>query len=124
MPSESLVWSDTVTSGGSAPQGATLISVGDRGSDVFAPLLTARAAGWDGGVRAAHDRRMADGQLSLTALRKAKAQGAATVQTKDGEIAVCLSWCPLEILPPRGDAGAPSWSPGSGSGGTAWSGSC
>lgn len=107
VPSESRVWSDTVMSVGAAPEGGTFISVGDRGSDVFDHLVTARAAGWDVVVRAYHDRRMADGQRSLTALRQAKAQGAATVQTKDGEIAVCLTWCPLELLPPCGGAGAP-----------------
>lgn len=58
-PSESRVWSDTVRSVGSAPEGVTFISVGDRGSDVFDHLVTARAAGWDVVVRAYHDRRMA-----------------------------------------------------------------
>lgn len=106
-PSASRVWSDTVTAVGPAPDGTRFVSVGDRGSDVFDHLATARALGWEVVVRAYQDRRMIDGQRSLTALRQAKAQAATTVATRDGDVAVCLAWRPLEILPPGGSAGLP-----------------
>lgn len=127
VPSESRVWSDTVTSVGSAPEEGTFLSVGDRGADVFDHLVTARAAGWEVVVRAYHDRRMADGQRSLTALRQAKAQGAATVQTKRPRTERSPSASPgvlwrssHRVVAPT----PPSGSPGSGSGATAWSGFC
>ena len=57
-------------------------------------------------MRAAQDRRLAAGGGSLTALRAARAMGAATVLTRQGEAVVCVAWRELELLPPRnGPAG-------------------
>ena len=42
----------------------------------------------------------------MTALRATPARGAATVRTKPGEVAVCVAWRELDLLPPRhGPAG-------------------
>jgi hypothetical protein len=50
-----------------------------------------KGAGWDAVVRAAQDRRPAAGGNSLTALRPARAMGAATAPTRQGEIVVCIA---------------------------------
>jgi hypothetical protein len=52
-------------------------------------------------VRAAQDRRLVAGGGSLTALRAARARGAATVPTRQGEVIDCVAWCDLELLSPR-----------------------
>ena len=42
----------------------------------------------------------------MTALRATPARGAATVRTKQSEVAVCVAWRELDLLPPRhGPAG-------------------
>src|SRR3954464_6063550 len=69
-------------------------------------LESVRDTGWDAVVRAAQDRRLVTGGGSLTALRATPARGAATVRTKQGEVAVCVAWRELDLLPPRhGPAG-------------------
>jgi hypothetical protein len=101
-----VVWADTVATIGRPPAGTRFVSVGDRGADVFEHLESVRNAGWDAVVRAAQDRRLVAGGGSLTALRAARAMDAATVLTRQGEVAVCVSWRELELLPPRnGPAG-------------------
>lgn len=102
-PSESRVWADTVRAIGPTPNGTRFVSVGDRGSDLFAHLVAARDLGWDVILRGYHDRRTADGNRSLRTLRRAKAQAVATVVTRDGDVAVCLAWRALDILAPGGE---------------------
>ena len=103
---ESAVWAETVATIGRPPAGSLFVSVGDRGADVFEHLEGVRETGWDAVVRAAQDRRLATGGGSLTALRAARAMGAATVPTRQGEVGVCVAWRALELLPPRhGPAG-------------------
>jgi hypothetical protein len=103
---ESAVWAETVATIGRPPAGSRFVSVGDRGAAVFEPLEGVRETGWDAVVRAAQDRRLATGGGSLTALRAARAMGAATVLTRQGEVVVCVAWRELELLPPRhGPAG-------------------
>src|SRR4029079_2374063 len=67
----------------------------------FAHLERVRDAGWDAVVRAVRDRRLVQGGGSLTALRAARAMGAASILTKTGEAVVCVAWRALELLPPR-----------------------
>src|SRR3954454_7636414 len=98
---ESAVWAETVETIGRPPDGTTFVSVGDRGADIFAHLESVRDAGWDAVIRAAQNRRLAAGGGSLTALRAARAMGAATVLTRQGEAVVCVAWRELELLPPR-----------------------
>ncbi len=103
---ESAVWAETVATIGRPPEGTRFISVADRGADVFEHLETVRETGWDAVVRAAQARRLAAGGGSLTALRAARAMGAATVLSQQREVAVCVAWRELELLPPRhGPAG-------------------
>ncbi|HST91929.1 MAG TPA: hypothetical protein VLJ13_06985, partial [Brevundimonas sp.] len=103
---ESAVWADTIATIGRPPAGSRFVSVGDRGADVFEHLESVRDTGWDAVIRAAQDRRLAAGGGSLTALRAARAMGAATVLTRQGEAVVCVAWRELELLPPRkGPAG-------------------
>src|SRR6478672_4146828 len=103
---ESAVWAETVTAIGRPPEGSLFVSVADRGADVFEHLESVRDTGWDAVVRAAQDRRLVAGGGSLTALRAARATGAATVLTQQGEAVVCVAWRALELLPPRnGPAG-------------------
>jgi hypothetical protein len=103
---ESAVWAETVAAIGRPATGSRFISVADRGADVFEHLEGVRDTGWDAVVRAAQDRRLATGGGSLTTLRAACAMGAATVLTRQGEVAVCVAWRELELLPPRnGPAG-------------------
>src|SRR3954447_8651784 len=103
---ESAVWADTVTTIGRPPAGTRFVSVADRGADVFEHLESVRDTGWDAVVRAAQDRRLVAGGGSLTVLRAARAMGAATVVTRQGEAVVCVAWRDLELLPPRnGPAG-------------------
>src|SRR5690349_3510633 len=103
---ESVVWAEMVKTIGRPPAGTLFVSVADRGADVFEHLESVRDTGWDAVVRAAQDRRLATGGGSLTALRATPARGAATVRTKPGEVAVCVAWRELELLPPRhGPAG-------------------
>jgi Transposase DNA-binding/Transposase DDE domain/Transposase Tn5 dimerisation domain len=103
---ESAVWAETVTAIGRPPEGSLFVSVADRGADVFEHLESVRDTGWDAVVRAAQDRRLVAGGGSLTALRAARATGAATVLTQQGEAVVGVAWRALELLPPRnGPAG-------------------
>jgi hypothetical protein len=103
---ESAVWAETITTIGRPPMDSRFVSVGDRGADVFEHLESVRDIGWDAVVRAAQDRRLVTGGGSLTALRTARAMGAATVPTRQGEVVVCVAWRALELLPPRnGPAG-------------------
>ena len=103
---ESVVWADTIATIGRPPAGSIFVSVGDRGADVFEHLESVRDTGWDAVVRAAQDRRLGAGGGSLTVLRAARAMGAATVVTRQGEAVVCVAWRELELLPPRnGPAG-------------------
>jgi hypothetical protein len=103
---ESAVWAETIATIGRPPTGSLFVSVGDRGADVFEHLESVRDTGWDAVIRAAQDRRLAAGGGSLTALRAARAMGAATVLTRQGEVVVCVAWRELELLPPRnGPAG-------------------
>jgi hypothetical protein len=103
---ESAVWADTIATIGRPPAGSLFVSVGDRGADVFEHLESVRDTGWDAVIRAAQDRRLAAGGGSLTALRAARAMGAATVLTRQGEAVVCVAWRELELRPPRnGPAG-------------------
>ena len=103
---ESAVWAETIATIGRPPAGSLFVSVGDRGADVFEHLESVRDTGWDAVIRAAQDRRLAAGGGSLTALRAARAMGAATVLTRQGEAVVCVAWRELELLPPRnGPAG-------------------
>lgn len=103
---ESAVWAETVATIGRPPTGSIFVSVADRGADVFEHLESVRDTGWDAVVRAAQDRRLVTGGGSLTALRAARAMGASTVPTRQGEAVVCVAWRELELLPPRnGPAG-------------------
>lgn len=102
-PSESGVWADTVRAIGLAPDGTRFVSVGDRGSDLFAHLVAARDLGWEVLLRGYHDRRTAEGDRSIRTLRRAKARAAATVVTRDGAVAVCLAWRTLDLLAPGGE---------------------
>jgi hypothetical protein len=103
---ESAVWADTVATIGRPAAGTLFVSVADRGADVFEHLESVRETGWDAVVRAAQDRRLATGGGALTALRAARALGAATILTQKGEVSVCVAWRELELLPPRhGPAG-------------------
>jgi hypothetical protein len=103
---ESAVWAETVATTGRPPAGTIFVSVADRGADVYEHLESVRDTGWDAVVRAARDRRLVTGGGSLTALRAARAMGAATAVTRQGEVAVCVAWRELELLPPRhGPAG-------------------
>ncbi len=104
---ESAVWAETVATIGRPPAGGRFVLVADRGVDVFEDLERVRDSGWDAVVRAAaQDRQLAAGGGSLAALRAARAMGAATVLTRQGEAVVCVAWCDLELLPPRnGPAG-------------------
>ena len=100
------LWAETIATIGRPPAGSLFVSVGDRGADVFEHLESVRDTGWDAVVRAAQDRRLVAGGGSLTALRAARATGAATVLTQQGEAVVCVAWRALELLPPRnGPAG-------------------
>jgi hypothetical protein len=100
------VWADTVATIGRPAAGTLFVSVADRGADVFEHLESVRETGWDAVVRAAQDRRLATGGGALTALRAARALGAATILTQKGEVSVCVAWRELELLPPRhGPAG-------------------
>ena len=101
---ESAVWADTVATIGRPPTGSRFVSVGDRGADVFEHLERVRDSGWDAVVRAAQDRRLVTAGRSLTALRTARAMGASTVLTRQGEVVVCVAWRDLELLPPRNGA--------------------
>jgi hypothetical protein len=101
---ESAVWADTVAAIGRPPAGSRFVWVGDRGADVFEPLERVRDSGWDAVVRAAQDRRLVTAGRSLTALRAARAMGASTVLTRQGEAVVCVAWRDLELLPPRNGA--------------------
>ncbi len=103
---ESAVWAETVATIGRPPEGSLFVSVADRGADVFEHLESVRDTGWDAVVRAAQDRRLVTGGGSLTALRAARTMGASTVPTQQGEVAICVAWRALELLPPRnGPAG-------------------
>src|SRR5512143_2399354 len=103
---ESAVWAETVETIGRPPRGTLFVSVADRGADVFEHFESVRETGWDAVVRAAQDRRLVAGGGALTALRAARAMGAATVPTQQGEAVVCVAWRALELLPPRqGPAG-------------------
>jgi hypothetical protein len=103
---ESAVWAETIATIGRPPAGSRFVSVADRGADVFEHLESVRDTGWDAVVRAAQDRRLVTGGRSLTALRAARAMGATTALTRQGEAVVCVAWRELELLPPRnGPAG-------------------
>jgi len=103
---ESAVWAETVATIGCPPAGSRFVSVADRGADVFEHLESVRDTGWDAVVRTAQDQRLTMGSGSLTALRAARAMGASTVLTRQGEVVVCVAWRALELLPPRnGPAG-------------------
>ena len=101
---ESAVWAETVAAISHPPTGSRFVSVGDRGADVFEHLERVRDSGWDAVVRAAQDRRLVTAGRSLTALRTARAMGASTVLTRQGEVVVCVAWRDLELLPPRNGA--------------------
>ena len=98
---ESGVWADTVATIGRPPAGSLFVSVADRGADIFEHLESVRETSWDVVVRAAQDRRLVTGGGSLTARRAARAMGASTVPTRQGEAVVCVAWRDLELLPPR-----------------------
>lgn len=66
---EADVWAETVEAVGPAPAGATWVSVGDRGADIFSHLARARAQGWHTLVRIAQDRCLADGGHLVDRLR-------------------------------------------------------
>ena len=106
---ESAVWAATVATIGRPPEGSLFVSVADRGADVLEHLESVRDTGWDAVVRAAQDRRLVAGGGSLTALRAAQTMGAATIRTQQGEVAICVAWRALELLPPcNGPAGRAS----------------
>src|SRR4030095_5547732 len=65
---ESAVRAGTVSTIGRPPDGTAFVSVGDRGADIFAHLESVRDAGWDAVVRAARERRLAQGGRSLHVL--------------------------------------------------------
>jgi hypothetical protein len=105
----SAVWAATVATIGRPPEGSLFVSVADRGADVFEHLESVRDTGWDAVVRAAQDRRLVAGGGSLTGLRAAQTMGAATIRTQQGEVAICVAWRALELLPPcNGPAGRAS----------------
>jgi len=59
---ESAGWADTVATIGRPPAGTLVVSVADRGADVFEHLESIRETGWDAVVRAAQDRRLVYGR--------------------------------------------------------------
>ena len=103
---ESAVWAETIATIGRPPAGSLFVSVGDRGADVFEHLESVRDTGWDAVIRAAQDRRLAAGRRIADSAAAARAMGAATALTQQGEAVVCVAWRELELLPPRnGPAG-------------------
>lgn len=75
------VWADTVQAIGPVPAGCTWVSVGDRGSDVFSYLRTARSLQWQVLMRVAQNRRVetSEGPQRLMEWMRAKVPMATTV---------------------------------------------
>ncbi|MDO9714778.1 hypothetical protein, partial [Paracraurococcus lichenis] len=59
----------TVEAVGPVPEGATWVSVGDRGADVFSHLARARGIGWHVLVRVVQNRRLGEGGHLVDRLR-------------------------------------------------------
>jgi len=105
---EADVWAECLETMGPAPLGATWVSVGDRGADVYGHLYQARTSGWHGLVRACQDRALAGGGYLLQQVRALAPQAEQRVRVGSAPGEVCLlqvAWCPAQLLPPKGPAG-------------------
>lgn len=105
------VWAECLESIGPAPPGATWVSVGDRGADVYSHLYRARALGWHCVIRACKDRALAGGGYLLQQVRALAPRSQQTVRVPSPgngpkeERVLQLAWCAVQAPPPRGAGG-------------------
>jgi hypothetical protein len=101
-------WAETLEAIGPAPQGATWVSVADRGADVYAHLARARAIGWHCLVRACQDRALEEGGHLLEQVRGLEPMSQRTVRVgpkRRDERVLQVAWGAVHLLPPKGPAG-------------------
>jgi hypothetical protein len=108
--SEADIWAETVEAIGHAPDGATWVSVGDRGSDVFSYVRRTRDAGWHCLLRVTQDRRTITEQGMPRRLkqdirsRPAQTTKEVTLRGRDGKptrsVMLHVAWMSLTLQPP------------------------
>ena len=109
---EADLWAESLESIGPVPAGATWVSVADRGADVYAHLVRARALGWHCLVRACQDRALAgeEGGYLLQQVRALEPKAQRTVRVRVGnkgpkERVLQVTWGAVHLRPPQGPAG-------------------
>ncbi|MDO9714574.1 IS4/Tn5 family transposase DNA-binding protein, partial [Paracraurococcus lichenis] len=105
---EADVWAEAVEAVGPAPEGATWVSVGDRGADVFSHLARARGIGWHVLVRVVQNRRLGEGDHLVDRLRSLAPMARRRILPRgDGgrgprqETWAEVAWTQVEVQPAR-----------------------
>jgi hypothetical protein len=103
---EADVWAESLESIGPVPEGATWVSVADRGADVYSHLCRARALGWHCLVRACQDRALADGGHLLQQVRTLAPMSQRTVRVRAGngrptDRELQVAWGAVQLPPPQ-----------------------
>jgi hypothetical protein len=107
---EADLWAEMLESIGPAPEGATWVSVADRGADVYSHLAGARALNWHCVVRACQDRALEDGGYLLQQVRALAPRSQRPVRVRLGKQGpkkrlLQVAWCAVHLRPPKGPAG-------------------
>lgn len=112
---ESAVWGKTLTGIGQAAMGAQWVSVGDRGSDIFAYWRQAHESGWHCLLRVFVERRIepcgpTDHLLAHARQLAPMAQGELTLRARPGQAArvasLQIAWSAIRVRAPRNDPGS------------------
>jgi hypothetical protein len=103
---EADVGAESLEAMGPPPPGATWVSVGDRGSDVYSHLYRARALGWHCLVRACQDRALAGGGHLLQQVRALAPMDQRVVPVPQGnqrpqERVLQVAWGAVPLPPPQ-----------------------
>lgn len=102
---EADVWAECVEAVGPCPEGATWVSVGDRGADVFSHLDRARALGWHALVRVCQNRRIEGGGGLVDELRALPPMSRRRIPVREGgrrgETEASVAWTGLVVRPAR-----------------------
>jgi hypothetical protein len=107
---EAHLWPETLEAIGPVPEGATWVSVADRGADVYAHLARARALGWHCLVRACQDRALEAGGYLLQQVRALEPMSQRIVRVRVGKKGpkkrlLQVAWEAVHLRPPQGPAG-------------------
>ena len=102
------VWAESLEAIGPVADGATWVSVADRGADVYSHLYRARALGWHCLIRACQDRALAEGGHLLQQVRALAPRSQRTVRVgpkRRQERVLQLAWCAVQLTAPAPEGG-------------------